>query len=86
MGDRLGWTHTEHGWCQDDQNFAWDEADYKVKWDSALHLDVTNARPDFQGLEAGLATQTLTQVKLDGQSQKDNVKTALKLSGSMWPL
>eukprot|EP00971_Amphidinium_carterae_P176094 3490676-Amphidinium_carterae.1 len=43
---------------------------------------------DFQGLDSGLgrlATQTLRQLKLDGESQKDNVKTALNAAlGGVW--
>eukprot|EP00971_Amphidinium_carterae_P151338 3000546-Amphidinium_carterae.1 len=68
MADRLNWTRSVDGWRQGDQNFAWSDADYKVEWDFALHLckGVAEARP---GLEAGLATQTLRQLKLDGQSQ-----------------
>eukprot|EP00971_Amphidinium_carterae_P167216 3313329-Amphidinium_carterae.1 len=58
-----------------------------VKWDSALHLckSVADIRLDFQGLDSGLATQMLRQLKLDGQSQKDNVKTALNAAlGGVW--
>eukprot|EP00971_Amphidinium_carterae_P168976 3347521-Amphidinium_carterae.1 len=71
------------GWCQGEQHFSdftWYDADYKVKWDSALHLckGVADMRLDFQDLEAGLATQALRQLILDGQSQKDTVKTVTK--------
>eukprot|EP00971_Amphidinium_carterae_P164160 3254315-Amphidinium_carterae.2 len=50
----------------------------KYKWDFALHLckGAADTRPDFHGVEAGLATQTLRQLKLDGQSQKDKVRIA----------
>eukprot|EP00971_Amphidinium_carterae_P141170 2797694-Amphidinium_carterae.1 len=67
---------TAAGWSQGEQHCACFDADYKVRWDSALHL-CEGVAPDFQGLEAGLATQALRQLKLDGQSQKDNVKMAL---------
>eukprot|EP00971_Amphidinium_carterae_P083406 1650760-Amphidinium_carterae.4 len=53
-----------------------------LKWDSALQLckdsEVSDSRPDFQGLASGLATQALRQLKLDGQSQKLDKKTVLK--------
>eukprot|EP00971_Amphidinium_carterae_P350642 6491664-Amphidinium_carterae.1 len=60
---------------------------YKVKWDSALQLckEVSDSRPDFQGLASGLATQGLRQLKFDGQSQKDSVKSALNAAlGGVW--
>eukprot|EP00971_Amphidinium_carterae_P275297 5462212-Amphidinium_carterae.1 len=78
MADRLNWTPTPDGWSQGDQHFSWADADYKVKWDSALHLckGVAASRTDFQGLDSCLATQALRQLKLDEQSQKDNVKMA----------
>eukprot|EP00971_Amphidinium_carterae_P055680 1097796-Amphidinium_carterae.1 len=44
-----------------------------------------DSRLDFQGLASGLATQTLRQLKLDGQSQKDSVKSALNAAlGGVW--
>eukprot|EP00971_Amphidinium_carterae_P348061 6490301-Amphidinium_carterae.1 len=42
-----------------------------------LCKEVAEARRDLKGLDSGLSTETLRQLKLDGQSQKDNVKTAL---------
>eukprot|EP00971_Amphidinium_carterae_P247338 4911967-Amphidinium_carterae.4 len=56
MADRLNWFPTPNGWRQGDQHFTWDEADYKVKWDSALQLckEVADLGPDFQGLDSGL--------------------------------
>eukprot|EP00971_Amphidinium_carterae_P265560 5268159-Amphidinium_carterae.2 len=70
MADCLHWVPIDTGWRQGEQCFTWDEADYKVKWDSAMQLckEVADSRPDFQGLASGLATQTLRQLKLDGQS------------------
>eukprot|EP00971_Amphidinium_carterae_P081680 1616009-Amphidinium_carterae.1 len=63
MADRLQWVPTDTMWRQGEQRFTWDEADYKLKWDSALQLckEVADSRPDFQGLPSGL-----------GQSQKDS--------------
>eukprot|EP00971_Amphidinium_carterae_P210551 4178016-Amphidinium_carterae.1 len=87
MADRLGWIPLSTFWRQGAQHFTWYDADYKAKWDFALHLckGVADTRPDFQGLGAGLATQTFRQLKLDGQSQKDNVKTALNAAlGGVW--
>eukprot|EP00971_Amphidinium_carterae_P021817 430502-Amphidinium_carterae.1 len=50
-----------------------------------LCKEVAESRPDFQGLDSGLATQALRHLKLDGQSQKDNVKTALNAAlGGFW--
>eukprot|EP00971_Amphidinium_carterae_P329083 6461369-Amphidinium_carterae.1 len=87
MADRLHWTPTQTGWRQGDQYFSWDEADYKVKRDSALQLckEVADARPDFQGLASGLSMQALKQLKLAGQSQKDTVNSALNAArGCVW--
>eukprot|EP00971_Amphidinium_carterae_P038184 750457-Amphidinium_carterae.1 len=53
----------------------------------ALHLckEVAEARPDFQGLDSGLATQALRKLSLNGQSQKDNVKSDLNDAlGGVW--
>eukprot|EP00971_Amphidinium_carterae_P050085 987193-Amphidinium_carterae.3 len=38
MADRLNWTLTPEGWRQGDQHFTWADVEYKVKWDSAMHL------------------------------------------------
>eukprot|EP00971_Amphidinium_carterae_P330466 6463512-Amphidinium_carterae.1 len=86
MADRLNWVPTPEGWRQGKQHFTWPDADYKVKWDFALHLcKMAEARPDCQGLVSGLSTQSLRQFKLDGQSQKDTVKTALNAAlGGVW--
>eukprot|EP00971_Amphidinium_carterae_P311804 6197685-Amphidinium_carterae.2 len=88
MVDRLNLFPTPHGWRQGDQHFTWDEADCKVKWDSAMQLckEVVETRLDLKGLDSGLSTQTLRQLKLDRQNQKDNVKTALNAGlGGVWP-
>eukprot|EP00971_Amphidinium_carterae_P153933 3052648-Amphidinium_carterae.2 len=79
MADRLRWIPIDAGWRQGEQRLTWDEADYKSKWNSALQhcKEVSDSRPDFQGLASGLATQALRQLKLDGQSQKYSVKSAL---------
>eukprot|EP00971_Amphidinium_carterae_P103428 2047754-Amphidinium_carterae.1 len=88
MADRLNWISTLDGRRQGNQHFTWADADYKVKWVSSLHLckEVSETRPDFPGLDSGLATQTLRQLKLDdGQSQKDNVKSAPNAAlGGVW--
>eukprot|EP00971_Amphidinium_carterae_P063481 1256433-Amphidinium_carterae.1 len=45
---------------------------------------IADSRPEFQGLDSGLATPS-RQLKLDGQSQTDNVKTALNAAlGGVW--
>eukprot|EP00971_Amphidinium_carterae_P243287 4831021-Amphidinium_carterae.1 len=36
--DRLAWSPAVGVWRCEDQFFTWDEADYKVKWDSARAL------------------------------------------------
>eukprot|EP00971_Amphidinium_carterae_P253257 5028104-Amphidinium_carterae.1 len=85
--NRLQRTPAQTGWRQGDQYSSWDEADYKVNWDSALQLskEVTAIRLDFQGLDSGLSTQALRQLKLDGQSQKDTVRIALNAAlGGVW--
>eukprot|EP00971_Amphidinium_carterae_P213826 4243690-Amphidinium_carterae.1 len=87
MADRLNLTPTADGWRPGDQNFAWSDSEYMVKWGSALQLckGGAKARPDFQGLDAGLATKALRRLKLDGQSEKNNVKTALNAAlGGVW--
>eukprot|EP00971_Amphidinium_carterae_P243567 4836953-Amphidinium_carterae.1 len=75
------------GGCASQRWRPWPRSDYKVKWDSALHhcQGAAEARPDFQGLEVGLATQALRQLKLHGQCRKDNAKTALRAAlGGVW--
>eukprot|EP00971_Amphidinium_carterae_P182581 3623533-Amphidinium_carterae.1 len=48
-------------------------------------IEVADSRLDFQGLDSILATQTLRQLKLDGQSQKDSIKFALNAAlGGVW--
>eukprot|EP00971_Amphidinium_carterae_P212256 4212451-Amphidinium_carterae.2 len=49
-----------------DRYFTSDEAAYKVKWDYAIQLckEIAETRPDFRGLDSGLSTQTLRQLKL----------------------
>eukprot|EP00971_Amphidinium_carterae_P156070 3094353-Amphidinium_carterae.2 len=92
MADLLQWTPTQTGWRQGDQHFSWDGADYKVKWDSTplwqplqLYKEVAATRPEFEGLDSGLYTQALRQLKLDGQSRKDTVNIALNAAlGGVW--
>eukprot|EP00971_Amphidinium_carterae_P239908 4762723-Amphidinium_carterae.1 len=62
---RLDWIPIAIGWRQGEPHFTWHDADYKVKWDSALHLceGVADMRLDFQ--------RRKLLDKLDGQSQKD---------------
>eukprot|EP00971_Amphidinium_carterae_P345661 6486743-Amphidinium_carterae.1 len=75
MVDRLHWVPTDTGWRQGGRCFTWDEADYRR----------FPTRLDFQGLDSGFATQTLKQLKLDGQSQKDSVKIVLNAAlGGVW--
>eukprot|EP00971_Amphidinium_carterae_P093330 1846797-Amphidinium_carterae.1 len=38
LADRLSWVPAEGGWLCDTQYFTWNEADHKVKWDSAKYL------------------------------------------------
>eukprot|EP00971_Amphidinium_carterae_P149102 2956327-Amphidinium_carterae.1 len=61
MADRLQRVPTHTGWRQGEQCFTWDEADYKVKWDTALQLckEVSDSRPDFQGLDSGLRSSSM---------------------------
>eukprot|EP00971_Amphidinium_carterae_P111643 2211031-Amphidinium_carterae.1 len=85
--DRLHCVPTDTGWRQGEQCFTWDEADFKVKWECALQVckELADSRPDFQGLDSGLANQTLRQLKLDGQSRKDSAKIALNAAlGGVW--
>eukprot|EP00971_Amphidinium_carterae_P297526 5911202-Amphidinium_carterae.1 len=87
MADRLNWIPTLDGWRQRGQHFTRVDVDYKVKRHSALQLckAVADSRPDFQGLDSGLANQALRQLKHDGQNQKNNVKTALNAAlGGAW--
>eukprot|EP00971_Amphidinium_carterae_P341409 6480189-Amphidinium_carterae.1 len=87
MADRVNWIPTPGGWRQGDQCFSWSDADDKVKWDSGFNLrkEVAEARPDFQCLDSGLAAQTLRQLELNRQSQKDIAKPALDAAlGGGW--
>eukprot|EP00971_Amphidinium_carterae_P175330 3475589-Amphidinium_carterae.1 len=69
---RQAWRDSHCYW----QHLTSYDADYKVKWDSALHLckGVADTRPDFQAAiltfaVVGLAT-TLTLVKVSGCPHK----------------
>eukprot|EP00971_Amphidinium_carterae_P316798 6297472-Amphidinium_carterae.1 len=71
----------EHGgWISNGQYFTWNEADYKVKWDSArvLLADVAAKKTDFGGLETGLSTQTFRHLK---RSTRSALNAAL---GGVW--
>eukprot|EP00971_Amphidinium_carterae_P305779 6077018-Amphidinium_carterae.1 len=84
---RLGWLAAEGGWISNGQWFLWDEATLRAKWDSAqvLCADVARTRPDFEGLAPGLSTAAFRQLKLDGQSQKEERKAALNAAlGGVW--
>eukprot|EP00971_Amphidinium_carterae_P036108 709612-Amphidinium_carterae.2 len=54
--------------------------DLCAKWDSAqvLCAKVAATRADFEGLAARRSTASFRQLKLDGQSQKEERKAALK--------
>eukprot|EP00971_Amphidinium_carterae_P054147 1066285-Amphidinium_carterae.1 len=46
---------------------------------------VARARPDFEGLASGLSTAAYRHIKLDGQSQKEDRKSALNAAlGGVW--
>eukprot|EP00971_Amphidinium_carterae_P053745 1058435-Amphidinium_carterae.2 len=69
LADCLQWVPRQTGWRKGDQHFSWDEADYKAKCDSSLQL----------------CKEALRQLKQDGQSQKDSVKTAFNAAfGGVW--
>eukprot|EP00971_Amphidinium_carterae_P001291 25567-Amphidinium_carterae.1 len=62
------------------KGWAWPHSQLASNLGSALHL--CKGVADF---DSGLATQALRQLKLDGQSQKDSVKTALNAAlGGVW--
>eukprot|EP00971_Amphidinium_carterae_P085617 1694327-Amphidinium_carterae.3 len=87
MAERLGWLAAEGGWISNGQWFSWDEATLRAKWDSAqvLCAEVARTRPDFDGLAPGLSTAAYRQLKLDGQSQKEDRKAALNAAlGGVW--
>eukprot|EP00971_Amphidinium_carterae_P072629 1436326-Amphidinium_carterae.1 len=71
LADRLVWKLQRGGWLCDCQYFIWNEADYKVKWDSARILlgEVATKRNDFGGLETGLSTQTFRHLKRSANSR-----------------
>eukprot|EP00971_Amphidinium_carterae_P167475 3318161-Amphidinium_carterae.1 len=51
----------------------------------ALCVQVASTRPDFAGMAAGLSIATCRQLKLDGQSQREDRKTAVNaVTGGMW--
>eukprot|EP00971_Amphidinium_carterae_P036590 719341-Amphidinium_carterae.1 len=84
---RLGWLPARGGWISNGQWFSWDEATLRAKWDSAqvLCAEVARTRPDFEGLAPGLSTSAYRQLKLDGQSQKEERKAALNAAlGGVW--
>eukprot|EP00971_Amphidinium_carterae_P029589 582151-Amphidinium_carterae.1 len=76
---RLGCVPAHGGWTCNGQRFSWDEATLRAKWDSAqvLCAEVARTRKDFEGLAAGLSTSAYRQLRLDGQSQKEDRKAAL---------
>eukprot|EP00971_Amphidinium_carterae_P068228 1351009-Amphidinium_carterae.1 len=84
---RLGWVPACGGWTCNGQWFFWDEATLRAKWDSAqvLCAEVARTRKNFEGLAAGLSTSAYRQLKLDGQSQKEDRKAALNAAlGGVW--
>eukprot|EP00971_Amphidinium_carterae_P206238 4092535-Amphidinium_carterae.1 len=61
--------------------------DLRAKWDFAqvLCAEVARTRLDFEGLATGLSTAAYRQLKLDGQSQKEDRKVALNAAlGGVW--
>eukprot|EP00971_Amphidinium_carterae_P056708 1121160-Amphidinium_carterae.1 len=84
MADRLNWTPTPEGWRQGDPYFLLMPTT-KSSGILACTCAVADTRPDFQGLDSSLATQALRQLKLDGQSQKHNVRMTLNVAlGGVW--
>eukprot|EP00971_Amphidinium_carterae_P205425 4076908-Amphidinium_carterae.1 len=83
---RLGWLPALGGWTCQGQWFSSDEATLRAKWDSAqvLCADVASTRKDFEGLASGLSTSAYRQLKLDGQSQKEDRKAALNAALGPW--
>eukprot|EP00971_Amphidinium_carterae_P001818 36575-Amphidinium_carterae.2 len=84
---RLGWVPAHGGWTCKGQWFLWDEATLRAKWDLAqvLCAEVARTNGDFEGLAAGLSTCAYRQLKLDGQSQKEDRKAALNAAlGGVW--
>eukprot|EP00971_Amphidinium_carterae_P297259 5905529-Amphidinium_carterae.1 len=79
LADRLAWEPAVGGWRCDDQYFTWNEADHKVKWDSArvLLADVATSRRDFGGLETGLSTQSYRHLKRSANRTEDSFRSAL---------
>eukprot|EP00971_Amphidinium_carterae_P133603 2646081-Amphidinium_carterae.1 len=76
MAVRLHWVPTATLWRQGEQCFG-----MKLTTKSTGILRATLQR----GLDSGLASQTFRQLKLDGQSQKDSVKSALNAAlGGVW--
>eukprot|EP00971_Amphidinium_carterae_P165957 3289420-Amphidinium_carterae.1 len=87
LAERLGWLPALGGWTCNGQWFSWDEATLRAKWDSAqvLCAEVARNRPDCEGLALGLSTSAYRQLKLDGQSQKEDRKAALNAAlGGVW--
>eukprot|EP00971_Amphidinium_carterae_P176424 3498153-Amphidinium_carterae.1 len=78
MADRLGWVPDEEGWRCGGQWFSWDEAALQAKWHSAqvLYAKVASTRADFEGLAASFSIASFRQLKLNGQSQKEDRKSA----------
>eukprot|EP00971_Amphidinium_carterae_P137256 2719583-Amphidinium_carterae.1 len=74
MAVRLGWLAAEGGWISNGQWFSWDEAALRAKWDSAQAWLPVSPR-----------TSAYRQLKLDGQSQKEERKAALNAAlGGVW--
>eukprot|EP00971_Amphidinium_carterae_P002423 48004-Amphidinium_carterae.1 len=87
LAERLGWSPALGSWTCNGQWFSWDEATLRAKWDFAqvLCAEVARTRPDFEGLALSLSTSAYRQLKLDGQSQKEDRKAALNAAlGGVW--
>eukprot|EP00971_Amphidinium_carterae_P230034 4565594-Amphidinium_carterae.1 len=75
------------GWQCEEQYFTWYEADQKVKWDVAKNLlaEVAANRPDFQGLETGLSTQTYRHLTKSSARADDKSRSAVNAAlGGVW--
>eukprot|EP00971_Amphidinium_carterae_P065852 1304966-Amphidinium_carterae.1 len=86
LADRLAWTPAVGRWLCEDQYFTWNEADYKVKWDSAKALlsEVATTRPDFGGLETGLSTQSYRHLRRNANRTKDSFRSGVNSLGGVW--
>eukprot|EP00971_Amphidinium_carterae_P112951 2236926-Amphidinium_carterae.1 len=85
LADRLGWKPLPGGWQCDEQYFTWSEADYEVDSAWVLLTDVAAKRPDFQGLETGLSTQSFKHLKRSANKTEDSFRSALNAAlGGVW--